>query len=59
MFVQDLREFFQSKTNWVGLTAIVGGVLGFYMGEISMTIAVNAVMGGLMGITLKDAISKK
>lgn len=59
MFVQDLREFFQSKTNWLGLTAIVGGVLGYYTGEVTMVIAANAVMGGLMAITLKDAIAKK
>jgi len=58
MFDQGFGEFFKSKTNWLGLTAIAAGIAGYMTGEIAASIAVQGVMGGLMAIFLKDAISK-
>lgn len=58
MFEQNVKDFFKSKTNWLGLTAVIGGSVGYMTGEISAAVAVQGVMGGLMAIFLKDAIAK-
>ena len=59
MFKQTLTEFFKSKSNWVGLTGIVAGLVGWYTGTVSPTVAAIGIMGGLQAICVKDAIAKK
>ena len=59
LFKQTVREFFGSKSNWIGMSAIVGGAVGWYTGTVPPTVAAVGIMGGLQAICAKDAIAKK
>jgi len=58
MFNQSLEDFFRSKSNWVGMTAIVGGFVGWYSGTVQPTVAAIGITGGIQAIVAKDAITK-
>ncbi len=51
--------FFQRKTTWASLIAIIGSVAGVATGTLSIAEAVPVVMNGVIGLTLRDAIAKK
>lgn len=57
-FKQDLREFFSSKSNWAGIGMIAGGLVGIYT-KADLTISMQAIIGGLALIFVKDAIAGK
>ena len=58
MFAQDIQSFFKSKSNWVGLSAIVSAAVGLYTKTMPITVAVQTILGGLAVIALKDATVK-
>ncbi len=49
---------FSSKTFWAGLAAIVAAVGGYFTGELPMAAAIQMGFTGVLGMTLKHAISK-
>lgn len=53
-FRQDVRTFLKSKSNWTGLTMIFGGAIGIYQ-KANLTVSVQAIMGGLALIFVKDS----
>lgn len=57
-FKQDVRTFLKSKSNWTGLSMVIGGIIGITQ-KADLTISVQAIMGGLALIFIKDAISGK
>ena len=56
MFKQSLKEFFQSKTNWTGMTMIATGAYLIYQKDV--VTGMQSAFGGLALITVKDAIAK-
>lgn len=63
MFSQTLKEFFQSKTNWAGMTMIVHGGFELFMAyhaKLPMpATAITEIMTGIGLVAVKDAIAKK
>ena len=57
-FKQEIKEFLSSKTNWTGLSMVIGSIVGFKYGQVDAVTAVQGVMAGLALISVKDAIAK-
>lgn len=55
-FKQDVKEFFQSKSNWTGITSIVVGGYLIHIGEVRT--GIESIFAGLALIFVKDAIAK-
>ena len=56
-FKQSITQFFQSKTNWTGITAILGAIISYNIGIIDTAVCVQTIMGGLGMIFIRDAIA--
>lgn len=56
-FKQTLQEFIGSKTNILGLTGIVSGVVGYYTKTLSPIECIQTVGAGLGLLFVKDAIA--
>jgi len=60
MFKQTIKQFFTSKTNYVAMFSIVSASVAYFgMQAISFETYMMYVEGGVLGITIKDAIAKK
>jgi hypothetical protein len=59
LFGQTPKEFFKSKSNWTGLTAIIMSSTTYYTGKIELDMAIQGILGGLALISIKDAMAKK
>lgn len=57
MLKQNLNQFFISKTNWLGLGSIVGGIIAFKYGGMAQYEAGQMVVAGLAMIFLRDGIA--
>lgn len=55
-FKQTVREFLASKSNWTGLTMIIGGAIGLYQ-KADVSTSVTAIMGGLSLLFIRDGIA--
>jgi hypothetical protein len=51
-------KLLKSKTFWAGVAAIVAGVQGIFLGDISLDASVQLIATGLIGIFLRDGIRK-
>lgn len=58
IFGQTRQEFFSSKSNWTGMSAVVGSVSAFVAGQIDTTVMLQGVFAGLALIFVKDAVVK-
>lgn len=58
-FKQDVKTFLSSKTNWMGVSGVIGAVVGFYAGQLDIVQAVQSGMVALGFIFVKDAIAGK
>ena len=56
---QTPRQFFTSKSNWTGITAITTAVTAWANGAIDTAIMIQSVFGGIAVICIKDAVAKK
>ena len=59
LFGQTPAEFFASKTNWVGITAIAVAIISYQTGIIDSVVFVQSILAGIATITVRDAIAKK
>ena len=59
LFGQTPAEFFRSKTNWVGLTAIAVAITSYQTGVIDSVVFVQSLLAGVATLTVRDAIAKK
>lgn len=57
-FVQDIGQFFKSKSNWTGLTMIGLSVIGFYYQILTVNEAAVAGVNGFALLAIRDAIAK-
>lgn len=57
MLKQDIEQFFKSKTNWLGLGSIVGGIIAFQYGGMAQYEAGQMVVAGFAMIFLRDGIA--
>jgi len=59
MFTQNLKQFFTSKTNYVSMFSIIASSVAYFGTQaISFDAYMMYVEGGLLGITIKDAVAK-
>lgn len=58
MFNQDIKGFFQSKTNWTAISMIVVAIVGYIAGEYTLSSALMQAMTGTGMLFLRDAIAK-
>jgi len=56
-FKQDIRDFFSSKTNWLGIITIGGAAVGYYSGMMNPLEAYQTATGALMALFVRDAIA--
>jgi len=57
-FDQNLSTFLSSKSNWTGMTAIVGSISAYITGTIDVNLMLQSIFGGLALIFVKDAVAK-
>lgn len=57
MLKQDIKSFFKSKTNWLGLGSIIGGIIAFKYGGMAQYEAGQMVVAGLAMIFIRDGIA--
>ncbi|MFA5377008.1 MAG: hypothetical protein WC455_14755 [Dehalococcoidia bacterium] len=51
-------KWYQQKTTWTGITAIVGAIVGYFTGAVDVLTASQAAIGGLALIFLRQAVEK-
>jgi len=56
-FKQSVNEFISSKTNQLGVTMIIGGVIAFIYKNMTEFEAGQMVVGGLFMLFSRDAIA--
>lgn len=56
-FEQSVNEFIHSKTNWLGMTSVVVGIVGYNTG-MSPSMVASSIMGGLSLLFIRDGIAK-
>ena len=56
-FKQSISEFASSKTNQLGITMIVGGVIAFMYENMTQFEAGQMVVGGMFMLFSKDSIA--
>lgn len=56
-FKQSIQQFLLSKTNWLALMAIAGGVAMFIYDEGTKRDAVEMIGGGLSLLFIRDGIA--
>lgn len=61
MLKQDIQSFFKSKTNWLGLSMISGGLISVFNSLNSKTEitqnAIESILGGFALIFVRDGIA--
>ena len=51
------KPWFQQKTTWAGIAAIVTAVGGYLMGDMALVPAIQTAFGGFIAIFMRQAIS--
>jgi uncharacterized membrane protein HdeD (DUF308 family) len=52
------KKWYQSKTNWTGITTIVGAVAGYLTGAIDPVTAAQTIVAGFALIFLRQGVAK-
>ena len=48
----------KSKTTWASITGVVGGVAGYFTGELELGAAINVIITSLLALFLRHGIKK-
>ena len=48
----------KSKTTWAAITGVVGGVAGYFTGELELGAAINVIITSLLALFLRHGIKK-
>lgn len=58
LFAQTVGEFFSTKTNWISLIILGAATYAWSQSWISTQFYFNGIVGGLFGLTFRDALKK-
>jgi hypothetical protein len=56
-FKQDIKEFISSKSNWLGVSAVLSGAIGYQTKALQPIEAINMIGGGLALLFVHDTIA--
>ena len=48
----------KSKTTWAAITGVVGGIAGYFTGELELGAAINVIITSVLALFLRHGIKK-
>jgi len=48
----------KSKTTWAAITGVVGGIAGYFTGELELGAAINVIITSLLAMFLRHGVKK-
>ena len=48
----------KSKTTWTAVTGVVGGIAGYFTGELELGAAINVIITSLLALFLRHGVKK-
>lgn len=48
----------KSKTTWAAITGVVGGIAGYFTGELELGAAINVIITSVLALFLRHGVKK-